>query len=329
MRNEIVFLTEGGPGIGLGHVRRCLAIAREMEARNKFNISFLINNPSVSELILKSGFKAFYNKSLFMLPKPNQTIVVMDLKRDVSEEIRIVKAKGAKVCLIDNSTPARILADTVIYPVEHLVDGLDWEGFTGEYFAGAKYFPLNREFIEDGSSARYIDKESFRILITMGGSDPFNLTLTVVRAVLQIPFVKVKAVIGPNFVLKQVEDLMILSKKNPELEILQNVTNMARVMSLSQLAITAFGTTLFELAFMGLPAMILGNYSIDKAEARIYESLGCALFLGYYRELKEIDIIKGVKFLIRDEYKLKKMSIAGKTLVDGLGASRIVDIIQT
>lgn len=52
----IVIWTEGGQEIGLGHVRRCLVIARELR-RQKNDVLFLINDdPSVAAWISKAGF---------------------------------------------------------------------------------------------------------------------------------------------------------------------------------------------------------------------------------------------------------------------------------
>lgn len=327
MNKKIVFLTKGGPSIGLGHVRRCLAIAYEAQRQNEFDIVFSVNDePSVLDFVRSKGFPVVNN---FDYEELSPSIIVIDTKENLSGLIRTVRGTGTRVCLVDNVTPARLLCNAVIYPVEHFSGGPDWDGFTGTLYAGAKYFPLNKEFLEVSAQTVGEYFQGQGILVTMGGTDPFDLTLRVVNAILGIPNDIIKVVIGPNFSVSQVNALQKLADNSNSIQLFDRVRDMATLISSSKLIITALGTTILEAAYLGVPTIILSNFIEDLAAAKGYESIGSACFLGHYKDVDDNYISENVKSLLRNKSKLDQMSLKGEKLVDGFGAFRIVNILKS
>ena len=108
-----------------------------------------------------------------------------------------------------------------------------------------------------------------------------------------------------------------------------DVNKMALLMRDSDIAFTAYGITLFELAYMGVPSVVIVNYREDKKDLAAYDKLGIGIPLGFHEEVNEIDIRNAVESFLHKRELLNEMSKTGRTLVDGNGAERIVKAIES
>lgn len=312
-----LFYIKAGSCAGFGHMRRSLAIATELRNKRE-SACFLVDGDDCAMNLLKEkGFKAYhFSKVALKLFSPEVTII--DQKGDVRREASQLRSKGSKICLIDNATSTRLMADIVIYPVAHFDRSLGLQGFKGKKFIGAKYFPLNAEF----RRAKKIRHATFTVLVTMGGSDPNKITLKVAKAL-----EKIKGGLRVVFVLGAASKRQELPK-DKRFKIVRNPGNMARLMSGCDLAITAFGTTLYELAYMGVPALIISNYKNEKDEVRTFERRGTSIYLGHFKRVSDRSISNTVNDLMDNKRKMSALSRNGKKLVDGKGAMRIVRILR-
>jgi UDP-2,4-diacetamido-2,4,6-trideoxy-beta-L-altropyranose hydrolase len=314
---KYLFYVTAGKKWGMGHLRRCLAIASQVKTGKK-NVLFIIKgDPTAFDLLRKLKFNAI-PYSFDSLNKIRTKYAVIDQKEDVSADINALSNNGAKICLMDNTSGARLLADAVIYPVSHLVDDLDWKGFKGRKYFGAKYFPLNKEFI----NAKHAIPPIFTILVIMGGADPNNVTSKVSRALktIRLPY-KALILIGPAFSKQSIaEDIRFKIVRSPK--------NVAALMAQADLAITAFGTSLYELASMGVPAAIIHNFSGDADDVRNFTALGTAVSIGRFNKINGTSIVKQIISLMNNHQFLLKLSRNGRKLVDGKGAQRIAKILR-
>jgi spore coat polysaccharide biosynthesis protein SpsF len=329
----ITILTEGGKGIGLGHIRRCLVIAHALK-KNGLNIFFCVNDdPSAIEWIRRGGmdYKVVSltgADSLHAIANDNCPVLV-DTKKPVSGLLRSAKTQGCKVILMDNRTDARFESDVAIYPSAVANNDLDWAGFKGTVIRGAEYIPIAKSFTE--MRQKYdcrVLSSPYHVLITMGGSDPNRLTHRVLSSLLQSDITLcIKAVVGPAF---STDPLLndIEKKQHPNVEFIRDRDDLAAYMAESHICITAVGTTVFELAYMGVPTLVLSNYRTDEADMLAFEKLGIALPIGYFGSVSDYEIRHAADSLLRDRTLWENMSRRGKILIDGHGAARIADIIQ-
>jgi len=313
---KYLFYIKAGPKIGLGHLRRSLAIATYLNKSEK-SIFFLVEGDPVSiNLIKDKGFKAArYSKASLNILNPR--ISIIDQKGDVSAQIKVLRSRGSKICLIDNASKARLKSDIVIYPVSHFKDDLSWKGFKGKKYIGGKYFPLNEEFLKLNPKNHKI----FTVLVTMGGSDPNKLTEKVVKA-LQMSDEKFKMIIvlGAGSKKQRIpKDQRFIMVRNPK--------SIANLMAGSDMAITAFGTSLYELSYMKVPALILSNFIREKSEVDRFTAKGTSVKLGYYKDVSEERIRGTVERLMANQDTL--LSMRKKcNFVDKFGAQRIVEALS-
>lgn len=324
---EIIIRTEGGSEIGMGHIMRSLPIAHVLRERG-MSVSFILNNDSAAiDAVTSAGFPV-------NICSPEQpggvpdikscSAVIFDTKSDVLEEVRYFNDKGLKTVLIDNLTPASELADIVIVPSLSGIRAKRIEKSTIRLIEGPEHFPLNPAFKEVRDSSEKNPGPKLRVLVTMGGADPNNLTQKVLNALEGMNGMKITVVIGPS--MAGVSDL-IESYEDVEFVMRPDVNKMALLMNESYIAITAFGITLFELAYMGAPSVVIANYREDKKDMDAIKKLGTGMPLGYHEDVTDADIRHAVGVLVKDSGMRESMSQNGKILIDGHGVERIADII--
>ena len=100
--------------------------------------------------------------------------------------------------------------------------------------------------------------------------------------------------------------------------------NMPELMAWADIAISAGGSTNWELAFMGLPSIVITIAENQKAIAAELDRQGVIINLGWHRNVNVEQIGLFLGELIGDRAKREIMSNRGRELVDGNGASRVV-----
>ena len=123
---------------------------------------------------------------------------------------------------------------------------------------GSRYALLRREFQRWRSFRRETPKTVRKLLVTLGGADPDNLTGTVLAALarLELPHLEVKVVVGAAN--RHVETLRRQARRSRlNIELLSDVPDVSELMAWADVALGAGGITCLELAFMQLPAALL------------------------------------------------------------------------
>jgi spore coat polysaccharide biosynthesis predicted glycosyltransferase SpsG len=332
IEHNFVFWTEGGRGIGMGHISRSLVIAGELLKCGHHGTFIINDDPSVRDRLTAEGFTFTLGdmdaRSLPPFAGKAPKTIVLDTKKDVTALMQTLKSSGHRLILLDNITPARLAADVVIYPSAIFENDLDWAGFTGRVYGGARYVPVDGTYLQARERYRSLKHEPpYCILVTMGGSDPGQLTHRIVGSLLPLPrTVKINVVIGPAFTTDP--RLSRLEKENtPGLTFIRGQANLASLMAGAHLAFTAVGTTIYELATVGVPAIIIANYAEDRRDLERYRKLGMNLPLGFYRDVRPLQIREAASRLIRDAATWQKMRDKSWQMIDGRGAGRIVECL--
>lgn len=208
-----------------------------------------------------------------------------------------------------------------------------------EFLLGPDYVLLRREFYEQGTTSASVRDVARHILVTLGGSDPDNVTLKVVRSLRGLTADHhVRVVVGPsNLHLDalrseaakfQADTLRPDDGGEPspclDIELIAVADNMPELMNWADMAITAGGTTCWELAFMRVPSIV---FVLAENQCAIAEKLGehgVAHNLGWADQLPEARIAEIAEALINDAKTRQSMAATAGKLVDGLGSERVV-----
>ncbi len=180
---------------------------------------------------------------------------------------------------------------------------------------GSKYALLRREFLawmkEPGKAAQL----GRRVLITMGGSDPLNLTMHLAHSI-------------HRSLQEDVELILVLGPGNPNkiavrdwaqhtgssAKIIENAKNMPGLMVEADLAVSAGGSTCWELAFMGVPNVIIPFAENQEPIAASLAECGAAINLGRAHDV-DFEMVGGMlRELMADQIRRAEMSAKGRNV---------------
>jgi UDP-2,4-diacetamido-2,4,6-trideoxy-beta-L-altropyranose hydrolase len=331
--------------IGTGHVMRCLAIAQAWKERGEV-IFVMAGQPSALETRLHSeGIKiAHLSVKAGSIEDAQQTAdfaqqlaaqwVVVDGYHFGAGYQKAIKNLGVNLLFIDDYSHAdRYYADLVLNQNISAHEDLyqSRETYT-QLLVGTQYVLLRREFWQWRGWHRVINPAETasvgiarKLLVTLGGSDPDNLTFKVIQALQQISIDDLEVIIvvgGSNPHYQKLQAEVTRSKLSISLQ--QNVSNMPELMAWAELAIAAGGSTNWELAFMGLPSLIISLADNQTEIAAKLNSQKIVSHLGWHQQVTSDRISQAVKELLGDRARREEMSRKGQKLVDGHGAARVV-----
>jgi UDP-2,4-diacetamido-2,4,6-trideoxy-beta-L-altropyranose hydrolase len=165
-----------------------------------------------------------------------------------------------------------------------------------------------------------------RVLVAMGGSDPGELTPSVVRALAGLvhPALMVETMANPAAAvwLRLVPVLAELGL--PPARPVEPGALLARL-ALSDVAVLAFGVSVYEAMAMGVPTVAVCRGDDDAAHADTLAARGALLRVG---PRWHADELRGaVAGLVADPRRRDAMREAAVALVDGRGAGRVAAAI--
>ncbi len=327
--------------IGTGHVMRCLALAqawRSVGGRAIFVMATATEAPVIESRLKSEGFDVEHISAdpgsdedasvTCDLAASNQSdIIVVDGYHFSSQYQALIKRSGRCLLFIDDYGHAgKYYADFVlnqnIYASESLYS--QREPYT-RLLLGSSYVLLRQEFWPWRNWCRKIPNTARKVLITLGGSDPDNVTMKVIRSLWhpQIEGLEAVAVIGGSN--SHIESIRSAAESSCiPLQLMQNTSGMPELMAGADMAISSASTTSWELAFMGLPAL---SIVLADNQVRVAEELakaGMAVNLGWHDRLSEKDLGQAVVSLSSDPVSRSCMADVGRHLVDGQGSMRVV-----
>lgn len=329
---KVVFWTEAGQGIGIGHLCRSLVIAKEFLDFGQPSFFLINDDPAAKDRVSAQGFPfelcKLDGKELPSIIGKTPKIVIFDTKRDITALIQSIKPLGHKSILLDNITPARLVADIVIYPSALFDNQLNQPDSAGHVYGGAQYVIADETYLKARGKCQALKHQPpYHILVTMGGSDPRQLTYQVANSLLRLPQpIDIKVVIGPAFTPDPRWGNMEQGNE-AKLSFIRGQNNLSSLMADSHVAITSMGTTLDELATVGVPAIVIANYDEDRRDLELYKKLGMNLPLGFYRDITPLQIQNAASQLLQDATTWQSMRSKGWQLIDGSGSKRVRQII--
>ena len=190
---------------------------------------------------------------------------------------------------------------------------------------GTEFALLRREFITSGHKTSNDQKRKVNILVTMGGSDPDNVTAEIILALQQIQTVDchIKVLIGPanphSQALKQTA-----AASNLDIELLHQVLDMPELLKWADLTLSAAGSTCWELCCLKIPFGTVILAENQKALALELEKCGIAPCLKIAPD-KDIFLDKLHSLITNPQYRSRLKNKIGN-LVDGFGAIRVLTL---
>lgn len=345
-----LFRTDGSHRLGLGHVMRSLALAQGLKKMGVEPL-FVIRDyePSVVELVRRhqcdvktipqgSSFAEDASRTLDFASRHHVSLIVTDLSNSDSlanlaeyrRYFQKLKAAHTFMIILDELIEADFPRGLQVIPY-YGAESINTRPRGGtRLLLGPKYFIFRQEFVEAAPVKREIGKNARNILVTMGGSDPLNLTIRVAMVLKELnrTSLNLQIVIGIGYSDSvKVELESILAGYRGNYELITGSDNMADLMLWADLAIIAGGLTKCETAVTGTPSIIISSSEREAAMCEEFEKGGSALHLGHISEISEADIAKAIGKLLEDDILRTQMSKRGRDMVDGKGVERVISEI--
>jgi UDP-2,4-diacetamido-2,4,6-trideoxy-beta-L-altropyranose hydrolase len=195
---------------------------------------------------------------------------------------------------------------------------------------GTSYALLRTEFAVYEDFSRSVPAVGKRVLITLGGGDPANQTLKALSAIetLHDPELEVICITGAANL--HIDSIKAEARgATSHVSVIQDSLNMPELMAWADVAITAAGSTCWELAFMGLPAVLMVIADNQALIADGMAKAGAAVNIGWAADVAEKALAEELKRLLQDQGRRSAMSAQGRLLVDGQGTSRVLAAMVT
>jgi UDP-2,4-diacetamido-2,4,6-trideoxy-beta-L-altropyranose hydrolase len=271
-----------------------------------------------------------YTKDI-LATHPDAWVVLDGYHFDESYQQR-VKEVGHRLLVIDDMAHLKhYYADVVLNQNLH-AEQLHYSGEPHtRLLLGTRYALLRREFLAWRGWKREIPQAARRVLVTLGGGDPENHTLKVIQALqeVDVPDLEAIVVVGASNPHADVLEAASRQSRVP-IRLVRNARNMPELMANADVAVTGGGISSWELAFMGLPSLILAWADSQYPIARALDAAGVAQELRSHRDrnMPATDMGRILVWLLQEAEVRAEMARRGQQLVDGQGAQRVLESLK-
>lgn len=338
----LVIRADASTEIGTGHVLRCLALAHAwQDAGGRAVFAMTLPAPGLDQRLQVSqvdavrltaalGSAADAEATADVAKRLGATWVVVDGYHFGADYYRAIMERGLKLLCIDDYGQAdRYDATIVLNQNICASEGLYANrAHSTQLLLGTRYALLRREFWSWREYQRNVSDVPRRVLVTMGGSDANNCTLSVVYALQQLEQAELEVRLLVGSMNPNEKSLSEAIQRDTRFQIIVDAADMPALFAWADLAITAGGSTCWELAFLGLPAMAVVLADNQEPIARGLAAAGAVVDLGWDSTLSITGLTAALGALITDVTGRRAMSESGRKLVDGLGGKRVVTAMQ-
>ena len=339
---RVLFRVDASDSIGTGHVVRSLALASELERRGMepwfasrratgdrvgqieglgYPVIPLIG--SVADDLASISARAPCGTRR----RPFCTVVVDHYglgEEWLNSARKLATDRLAIDDLADRSLPCEVLVNPNL--------GVEPVAYTGlvtpatRLLLGCRYAILRPPFRAARAALRRPTGPVENVLITMGGSDQFDVTSAAIAAVQSaLPAARIDVVVGDTHTGGPAP--------RPGLRVHRAVggAKMAQLMMAADIVVGAGGTTSWERCALGRPSVIIRVASNQDQIARRLDAAGVAVDAGPADQLETAVLANLIRRLADDVAGRKAMSDRAWEIVDGRGVERIahhVDVVR-
>ena len=329
----ILIRADANEKIGTGHVMRCLSIANAF-VRAGHEVKFVTADHRGDGLIQSRGFESICLDSEWtQMEREGMGRVVRTYRPD----LLLVDSYFATESYLSSLSNSVILAciddqNLAIWDLDYLIyynifgPVMDYSGYKKtrtKLLLGPCYAPLRDEFVSAGFHEIYDVSD---VMVSAGGADPERITEKLIENVCKdlndITFHFVVGALNPRL-----ERIKEMAREHHNVILHINEKNMAGLMKSCDIAISAAGSTLYEFCACGTPTITYALADNQLIATNEFDKQKIMLSAGDCRNNEKFiaGLMALIKRLIGNEKLRLEMSRRMQKIVDGNGASRIVN----
>ncbi len=291
-RKKILLRCVGQQKLGMGHIYRCLTIAYKLIGHELLFVTDSESKMGIEKL--KESFfplKVVKDDAEFeqVLSGYGPDIVINDVLDTEEDFVKMERKHTARIVNFEDMGPGAWLADAVINALYE-----DRPNKPANVYEGADYYFIRDEFLEE--TPKDFSPECRNIMVMFGGADPSDLTgkLYEICKVLHPKMKETEFHFLTGFAYQNKTGI----KDDPEHNIFvhHDARRVSAYMKQADLCITSQGRTVFELASMGVPAIVLAQN--EREAEHVFAGMGNGFInLGIGSRTDAITIIRTIQYL--------------------------------
>lgn len=303
LQKKILIVAEGTRAIGLGHIYRSILLASVLFEHDVLIVTTKRSELGIGKLEhsnLRYEVVDDVNGIFNVITSFRPDIVINDIIDTEKEFILKEKLYVERVVNFEDKGEGGSCADAVINAL------YKEEKRGGNYYWGEKYYCLRDEFIL--TPPRDFSEKVNNILICFGGSDPSGFNdrmLDVIERIKEDNDIHYQFVLGIGYE----ENLAFESRCkriNKNIDCVRDVPSMAKYMNKADIAISAQGRTIYELASQRVPSIILAQNDREYTHEFAFLKNGF-INLGNGNNVSDDTIIETISWLIHSPQIRKQM----------------------
>jgi CMP-N-acetylneuraminic acid synthetase/spore coat polysaccharide biosynthesis predicted glycosyltransferase SpsG len=321
-KKRIVFRADGYRKLGMGHIYHILTLAYNLTGHEVMLVTKEQYADGVSKI--KASHMPYTliknNEDFFeFLKQWKADIVVNDCLDTDVEYIKILKTLVKRVITIEDLGEGGKYADAVINAL------YNEERPAANQYCGERYVCLRDEFLIN--NPKDFSDEVKNVLVIFGGTDPSNLTRKIYDIANKVnehfPNIRFKFITGSGY---EIENFNIFTQEDKKIYILNDVKRVSDYMKNADLAFTSQGRTVFELASLGIPSIVLAQNEREQQHTFAQMQNGF-LNLGLGKDISAEAIESTFKWLVNTQqirYEMRTLMLKHDLKK---GIKRVIDII--
>lgn len=318
----VVFRVDANSMIGKGHMMRCISIATSIRMMGG-KVLFVTRDDSDTD-ILDSKFMEYRTVTSAKLCSEESTEELKEILEEVKADVCVVDSydvsddffksikKVSKVILIEDISYGVFDVDALVnYNI--YTSKMDYENKypgTTKLILGMDYAPVRPEF---ASVTKKNYSEVNTILVTTGESDLYEVAPGIVDSLLDIvdDNVRLRVLTSKNSPTRDI--LYKMSNSSSQIIIEQDVMNMPKLLSVTDIAVTASGPICYDFLTMGVPTCaFLYDYNQKMLLDTLVEKDLVSYGGDYIKNKNKFygELVSGVQKLFDEEERKKLVSNA-------------------
>ena len=318
---------------------RCLSVADALTSLGA-DVSFILSDSNSVELIESRGFATVVLDSdwrhiedgtddLCRICDGAEIPIVLVDTYSVTREYVDCLAQHAKICYL-GSKGGDLGNLSLLANYSTCIDEAFYEEIYGnrgtKLLFGPKYAPLRPCFAE---AYRECSAKIERVLVTTGNTDPQGFIPAFLASALsdeRLSSVTFTAVVGRMVSDDVTAKVNLIGSRSSRVTVLRAVTDMAGLMSQCDAAVSANGTTVYELFAAGLPSVTFAMVEEQVQSAESLAELGAVEYCGLIGDGPHTTVAESIDrlaSLVASRNRSVALATRAHALVDGHGADKI------
>ena len=254
-RKKIVIHVFGSVNLGMGHIYRSLALAHEITTHQVIFVCDEKYKLAVNK-IASMDYRVISTKDVEQtILEENPDLIINDVLNTDKNFIQNLKKISKVVNFEDLGTGSSFTDITINELYEHPVKEGD------NYLWGSDYYFLRDEF-DNAKPHQFLDKVN-SLLISFGGTDRNNLTMKTLISILPLAekmSIYINIVCGGGYLFREDLEKYIDSLEYKNIHLTFESGTISKIMESSQIAISSNGRTVYELADMNIPTIVISQH---------------------------------------------------------------------